>query len=203
MNRRSRPIQISHVGIQTYNIHALRDWYLKLLDGEVVFERLPLFCTITFDDEHHRIALLGLDGEAEPRRNRAAGLFHTAFTLPSIFDLLGNYERVRDLGIAPEIVLHHGPIVSMYYRDPDGSQVELVVDRFKTGAEAKAFMNGPVFAQTLGAGGHFDAETMLARMKAGASEEELLHYDEEAAMSIDPVAEIEQSLKLGDKAEVT
>jgi catechol 2,3-dioxygenase-like lactoylglutathione lyase family enzyme len=199
MEAATRPIRISHVGIQTYDIPAIRDWYCKLLNGEVVIERIPYFCTVTFDDEHHRLAIGGLHGERQPRQNLAEGYSHSAFTLGNIFDLLKNYERARDLGITPRMVLHHGPTVSMYYYDPDGNRVEMLIDVFKTGDEAKAYMRGPVFTHTLGAGGHFDPEAMLARMKAGATEAELLYYDEEAAMKIDTVAELRGSRATGER----
>jgi hypothetical protein len=137
------------------------------------------------------LAIAQLTGAPEARSSRSPGLFHTAITMAHIFDLLRNYERARALGIAPEKANHHGPTVSFYYRDPDGNECELLVDRFKTGDEAKAFMRGRIFAHTLGAGGELDPAGMLARMKAGASEEELLHYDEENAMKLDTAATLE------------
>jgi catechol 2,3-dioxygenase-like lactoylglutathione lyase family enzyme len=192
----TRPFKISHIGIQTYDIAAIRDWYCKVLGGQVVVEHLPYFSTVSFDDEHHRIAIAGLPGEPVAKNGRAAGIFHVALTFGSILDLLKHYEHVRDLGIRPEKVLHHGPTVSMYYRDPDGNECELIVDRFKTGEETKEFMRGPVFSHTLGAGGHFDPEVMLTKMKAGASEAELLYYDEEAAMKVDIQAELASFQKM-------
>ena len=35
----------------------MRNWYCALLDARVVFEN-DLLCFMTFDDEHHRVALL-------------------------------------------------------------------------------------------------------------------------------------------------
>ena len=185
----TRPNRLSHIGIQTYNIEKIRDWYRLLLNGEVVSERIPDFCTVTCDREHHRIAIIGLKGTPPPKSHSMAGIFHSAFGMRSIFDLLENYERARDFCIRPVRCVHHGLTISLYYKDPDDTQCELLVDCYPTFEKSVEFLRGPVFAHTLGAPGYFDPEEMLARMKGGATEAELLYYDKEMAMKIDFEAE--------------
>ncbi len=193
MTGKTAPIRISHIGIQTYDVAGIRDWYCKLMNGYVVFENLPHFCTVTFDDEHHRFAIGGMQGERVARDLKAVGYSHSAFTMASLTDMLLNYERARDLGIKPQLGIHHGPTVSLYYSDPDGNRVEILIDVFESGDEAKAFMRGPVFEKTMGVGSEFEAEDWLQRLKAGATEAELLFYDEEEAVKIDTIAELHRS----------
>jgi len=192
-----RPVRLAHIGIQSADVARIRDWYITLLGGEVVFERIPFFSFVTFDDEHHRFAIHALPGPGEPqqRAERAPGFSHTAFAMGSVFDLLTNYERARDAGIKPEVGMHHGTTLSLYYRDPDGNQVELSVDRFKNHADARRFMDGPVFQHSLGMGDIFQPEEKLSRMKAGANEDELMFYDEVRAMNVDPIAEMKKILE--------
>lgn len=44
---------------------------------------------------------------------------------------------------------NHGPTTSLYYRDPDGNQIETQVDNFETAEEATAFMNSPELRRIL------------------------------------------------------
>lgn len=56
------------------------------------------------------------------------GLEHLAFKMRSLADLLGNYRRLKTIGIAPFMTIHHGGTLSAYYLDPDGVQVETFID---------------------------------------------------------------------------
>jgi catechol 2,3-dioxygenase-like lactoylglutathione lyase family enzyme len=182
------PKRFSHVGFQTYDVARLRDWYCLVLGARVVFEKPGGFCVIAYDDEHHRVAIAGLPGK--PRRKFAANpeIVHTAYAYADIFALLKTYERLRDAGVAAAECMHHGPTLSVYYRDPDGNQVELFVDGFKTMAECSDWMNGPVYSHNFGSGVFFDPEVLLAQMKAGASEQALVAYPVDEGMQVDPDA---------------
>jgi catechol-2,3-dioxygenase len=122
----------------------MRDWYVRLLDGRVVHET-PAIAFLTYDDEHHRIAIadaaamqeigtgdLGREGSgpAEIPAGASAALApqqlaHIAFTYPTLKDLLENWERLRNESVPPVLAVNHGPTTSMYYADPDGNQIEL------------------------------------------------------------------------------
>ena len=49
--------KFAHVVFQTSQLELMRDWYCTVLAGHVVYEDQAL-CFITYDDEHHRVALL-------------------------------------------------------------------------------------------------------------------------------------------------
>ena len=53
-----------------------------------------------------------------------------SYTYASLEDLVATYERLKGLGIEPYWTIDHGPTTSLYYRDPDGNQVELQIDNF-------------------------------------------------------------------------
>lgn len=161
------PVKFAHVVFQTDDIPTLRDWWCTVLEAHVVFEGGPV-SFITYDDEHHRVAFANLDGSYEDKDPRRKGVFHVAFTYASLGDLLGNYERLEQQGIVPWWTVNHGPTTSMYYRDPDGNDVELQIDNFATAEEATAWMLSPAFAANP-IGVEFDADEMLARYRAGES----------------------------------
>lgn len=179
-----RPKALAHFGIQTYDVPRLRDWYCTFLSGRVVFEKPPVFCTVSFDDEHHRIAIAGLPGE--PRRKFGANpeFMHVAFEMHDLRRLLLNYERLRKIGITPEVCMHHGATMSAYYRDPDGNQCEFFVDCFPTKAETEAWFESPVYQHNFGAGISFDPDALLTQMRAGTPAKELMSYPVDDGMNV-------------------
>ena len=60
----------------------------------------------------------------------------------------------------------------MYYRDPDGNQLETQVDNFDTAADAMAFMTGPEFAKSP-LGVDFDPEDLCRAVENGEDEQAL------------------------------
>ena len=120
---------------------------------------------LTYDDEHHRIAIAGIPGLAE-RPQFAAGTDHVAFSYADLGDLLYTYARLKGEGIEPYWCINHGPTTSMYYKDPDGNRIELQVDNFSTAEETNRWIRSGDFAANP-IGVVFDAEELLARYRAG------------------------------------
>jgi catechol-2,3-dioxygenase len=150
------PIKLSHIVLQTNQPRELREWYCQVLGAEIVHEN-DFISFISYDDEHHRVAFLnpgGLSprqpGERESgdfRAGKEAGLHHMAFTFKSLGELLDTYTRLKESGIRPYWCINHGPTTSMYYRDPDNNQVELLIDNFDDVRDGKAYMRSPAFAR--------------------------------------------------------
>jgi catechol-2,3-dioxygenase len=150
----------------------MRDWYKTVLQADVTQE-MGVLCFLTFDDEHHRIALVAVPGIEERGDTMRVGMDHIAFTYASVSDLLQTYERLRDAAITPFWPINHGITMSLYYRDPEGNRIELQVDACATMDEAKAYMRSEAFkANPIGV--VFEPEDLLRRFKAGESAESLL-----------------------------
>jgi len=176
------PIKLSHIVLQTNRPHELREWYCKVLGAEIVHEN-EFISFISYDDEHHRVAFLnpGALAPREPgerdsgdfRAGKEAGLHHMAFTFKSLGELLDTYTRLKDSGIQPYWCINHGPTTSMYYRDPDNNQVELLIDNFEDVRDGKAYMQSPAFAENP-IGVTFEPDSFVTRLRAGDSAEELI-----------------------------
>lgn len=159
--------KFAHVVFQTGQPAAMRDWYCTVLDGHVVYEDGAL-TFITFDEEHHRIALLNPPGPLEPKLPNTACMHHVAYTFAGLDDLLDRYVLLRDQGITPAVCIAHGVTTSMYYRDPDGNFVEMQIDVFEEPDDATGYMNGAEYAAD-SVGPAFDPERLLAARRGGAS----------------------------------
>ena len=129
-------------------------------------------CFLTYDDEHHRLAIVSIPDLDDGRRS--AGMEHVAFTYSDLDALLDTYQRLTAAGIEPVAPVNHGMTLSLYYADPDGNGVELQVDTMAED-EATAFMAGDVFAANP-IGVSFDPADLVVRRQAGESVESLVAY---------------------------
>jgi catechol-2,3-dioxygenase len=173
------PIKISHIVLQTNNPKAMQDWYCTVLGGEMVHDA-GFISFMSYDEEHHRVAFInpGALDKRSPSENgmlagKESGLHHIAFTLANLGDLLETYTRLKAKGIVPFWCINHGVTTSMYFRDPDNNQVELLIDNFDTARDGQAFMKSQAFAKNP-VGIEYNPDDFVARFKAGARAEELV-----------------------------
>jgi catechol-2,3-dioxygenase len=185
----TKPIRFSHAVLKTYDVASLRKWYCNALDAHVVFEKLPLYSFITYDEEHHRLGIIAMTGKPTPIEPRAPGLLHLAFTFRNIGELLDLYQRLQESGEKPDFTVNHGPTISFYYSDPDGNGVEFQVDRYASAAEAQDFIDKVFDKNPVGVA--CDPEELLERRRAGETDEQLMCYDLDAPMVLPPYAELE------------
>jgi catechol-2,3-dioxygenase len=168
---RIRPARFVHVVYRTRRFQQMIEWYRTVFDCRVQYQN-PALAFLTYDDEHHRVALINLDAVmpdapagADERRS-PIGVDHVAYTYGSVDDLFENYAQLKAKGILPYWCVHHGVTLSMYYADPDGNQMELQVDAFASSDEANRYMHGPHFkANPIGV--EYDPDEMLARLRSG------------------------------------
>jgi catechol-2,3-dioxygenase len=165
------PRKLAHVVLHTRcNLDAMVEWYCTVLGAHIVFNAGRLVF-LSYDDEHHRIAIAGSEDLAE-RPPRAVGLGHIAFTYDNIEALLVTYVRLKQAGILPFCCVNHGPTTSLYYYDPDRNRIELQVDNFADMSEATTRMQQQFGINPIGE--EFDPEDLLARLRSGVDPDELV-----------------------------
>jgi catechol 2,3-dioxygenase-like lactoylglutathione lyase family enzyme len=192
------PYKLAHVVVRVRDLKRSIDWYSTVL-GARLATLGPNFGAITYDEEHHRIGLLEVPGEAHEAETfgasdlvsddgeRAAtaaadamqfsmqpGLEHIAFTFAGLAGLLNTYVRLRDQGIKPMVAVNHGPTTSLYYSDPDGHRVELQIDNMPMDM-AQEFIDSPE-GQANVIGVVIDPEELLERYQAGEPLRELVSW---------------------------
>jgi catechol-2,3-dioxygenase len=177
-----RPVKLAHIVLKTNRYKALVDWYRLVLGAEVTHgDDMATF--LTYDDEHHRIAIVNMP--SLPQTRAMSGVDHFAFTYSCLADLLATYKRLKGAGIEPVWPINHGATFSLYYRDPDANIVELQVDAFSSLEETQAFLADGRFAINP-IGIDIDIEEVLVRHEAGASDEELMRWPEQIAPRTKP-----------------
>ncbi|NMM90919.1 hypothetical protein B2J88_42510 [Rhodococcus sp. SRB_17] len=158
------PNKLAHIVFRTRRLQTMIDWYSVVLGAQVVY-RAENIAFLTYDDEHHRIALIAGD-IAERPDVVSVGFYHAAFTYPDLGDLLATYRRLEQLGITPSRAVKHGATVSLYYRDPDENDIELQVDVYESMDEVNAFLSGDAFKKDP-IGPVFDPEQMIEDYESG------------------------------------
>ena len=142
----------------------MTDFYKTFLGAHATHTG-PRVTFLTYDQEHHRIAIVNYP-DLDARKENSIGLGHIAFGFAKLSDLADSYEEKKAAGLAPHWVINHGMSTSMYYKDPDGNELELQVDNFDTAQEAIDFMNGPRFAANP-IGVEYDPDEFVRRVRSG------------------------------------
>jgi catechol 2,3-dioxygenase len=118
------PISIGRVVLTVRDLAKMTEYYENVI-GLGLIER------------HGETALLGANGRVliELRQDRAAklapqeaGLFHTAFLLPSHGALGSWLTHVSELGVRLDGASHHGVSEALYLNDPEGNGIEVYRD---------------------------------------------------------------------------
>ncbi len=166
------PAKLAHVVLRSKHFEEARRWYETVLGAFTTFGNDKL-AFMTYDDEHHRIALVNLPEHAPERPRGSPGLEHIGFTYASLGELLATCRRLADQGILPTWAVNHGPTTSVYYEDPDGNEIELQVDNFDDLGQLLEWAGSGAFAVNP-IGPVVDVDALIARWEAGEDEASLL-----------------------------
>ena len=85
--------RISHMVLRTTCLQEMIDWYTTVFNAKVLFKS-DFGAFLTYDDEHHRIALFAIPGVQKKAKN-SSGLEHVAFIYPTFADWITTYERLK------------------------------------------------------------------------------------------------------------
>jgi catechol-2,3-dioxygenase len=109
-------------------------FYQIIFNGEITnvntHENRMELTFITYDVHDHRVVIIKRPGWSR-KPDRPVGLSHLAFAYSSLGELLFIYKTLKEAGHpAPHWTVNHGNSTSFYYRDPDGNEVETMLDNF-------------------------------------------------------------------------
>jgi catechol-2,3-dioxygenase len=165
------PDFFAHAAIKTAKYEETIAWFKSVFNMEVMFKS-SLACFLTYDEDHHRIAILHLPHLKELPSD-CVGVDHLSFTYKSIEELSHTYYRLKKLDINPFWTILHGPTLSMYYKTPDGGNIELQIDVFSSEKEClEWFTEGHYDENPIGI--KVDLEDIFEKYSAGTPLSELL-----------------------------
>jgi catechol 2,3-dioxygenase len=126
MSSATAPIQIARVVLTVHDLPVVRDFYRQTL-GLTELSRTANHVVLGTGDQ----ALLELVGDPSARRcdPREAGLFHTAFLMPSRPALARWLVHATRSGVRLQGASDHLVSEAIYLADPEGNGLEVYVDR--------------------------------------------------------------------------
>jgi len=178
------PAKFAHVVFRTHQFPIMVEFYKTFLGARATYEN-EFLSFLTYDDEHHRIAIAAIPVSG-PANRTLGGLEHIAFAFDTLSDLLLAYRQRKAKGISPIWSVNHGPTTSIYYQDPDGNQIETQVDNFDTVEEANEFMASKSFAENP-IGVDFDPEELWQSLESGVDEKLVKRRKEIGLRGIDTI----------------
>ena len=120
---------ISHVVLKVRNLERSATFYRDVLGMKEVMRYQDMMAFFSFGDNHHDIGLLQLGDHAPEAEPHAVGLYHVAFKVGDTLDELRACKAHLDQhGIQLIGMSDHGVSQSLYLADPDGNEIELLVD---------------------------------------------------------------------------
>lgn len=120
------PVSIGRVGLRARDADKVADYYKAVL-GLVETGRSGNTIRLSAGGRE----LLEIEGSAalKPDDPRSAGLYHTAFLLPSRADLARWVQHAVDTRIPVDGASDHGVSEAIYLHDPEGNGIEIYADR--------------------------------------------------------------------------
>lgn len=156
----TRPIHVAAVGLKARDVNRVADYYRTILGLETLGTRDGVVGLGAGGTAFLEIAPLGPDGlEDDPR---SAGLFHTAFLMPSRADLGRWIMRASQDRFPVDGTADHVVSEAIYLTDPEGNGVEIYADRPH---EGWVWNNGTVNMSTL----HLDLRPIVETAGADAA----------------------------------
>lgn len=121
---------IGHAVLKVRDLDRSEAFYRDVLGLQVCGHLENRMVFFTAGESHHDLAIMRVGPDAPDADPAAVGLAHVAFRIGDSYDQLKQAaEELRARGVEIERSADHRASLSVYFRDPDGNQIEFYVDQ--------------------------------------------------------------------------
>ncbi|HEY3165406.1 MAG TPA: VOC family protein [Candidatus Limnocylindrales bacterium] len=120
--------RLNHAVLFVRDAERAADFYMTTFGFEVVGKELggqAIFLRSPLEGNHHDLGLFSVGQQAQNAPRGSVGLYHLAWEVPTIEDLAAARDILAQAG-ALGGASDHGVSKSLYGRDPDGNEFEIM-----------------------------------------------------------------------------
>ncbi len=119
--------RLNHAVLYVRDLDRSAEFYKKAFGFEEIAREgdMMAFLRASGTANHHDLGLMAVGPDAAQPDRRSVGLYHLAWEVPAIEDLAAAAAVLADLG-ALTGMSDHGATKSLYGRDPDGIEFEVM-----------------------------------------------------------------------------
>ena len=119
--------RLNHAVLYVRDLDRSSDFYQKAFGFEEIAREggAMAFLRASGSTNHHDLGLMAVGPDAQSYSGRSVGLYHLAWEVPTIEDLAAAASVLSELG-ALTGMSDHGATKSLYGRDPDGIEFEIM-----------------------------------------------------------------------------
>ena len=124
------PERIGHVVLKVRDLERTKKFYAEVMGLEVmkVEPSIKMAFFASNGRDHHEIGLVEVGADAPGPQKGEIGLVHIAFRLRDEEHLRNAYRELKENQVPILSTVDHGITKSIYFRDPDGHQLEVYCD---------------------------------------------------------------------------
>ena len=120
---------VAHVVLKVRSLEKSIPFYRDVLGLKLVARYRGAMAFFSAGHNHHDIALLEIGGGAVTPQSDSVGLYHVAFKVGNSLDELRAFKmHLERHGVAILGMSDHRVSQSLYITDPDGIEIEIMVD---------------------------------------------------------------------------
>jgi len=119
--------RLNHAVLYVRDLDRSTDFYRKVFGFEEIAREggVMAFLRARGSTNHHDLGLMAVGADAQAYSGPSVGLYHLAWEVPTIEDLAAAASALSELG-ALTGMSDHGATKSLYGRDPDGIEFEIM-----------------------------------------------------------------------------
>jgi len=125
-----QPERIGHVVIKVRDVERSKQFFTDVMGLKLMMElpKLKMAFFASNGRDHHEIACIQVGDDADRQHAKQIGLLHIAFRLNDEEHLKRAYKELKEKNVPIDFTVDHGITKSIYFRDPDGHQLEVYCD---------------------------------------------------------------------------
>ncbi|HBK79304.1 MAG TPA: biphenyl-2,3-diol 1,2-dioxygenase [Nitrospinae bacterium] len=119
--------KIGHVHLNVRNLENAERFYTEVFGFRVTERIRDTFVFLSLGDHHHDLALRNVGANAPIPPDLSVGMYHFAIEVENRKILAEVCKKLQEMGVSMGSS-DHGISHALYFRDPEGNEVEAYVD---------------------------------------------------------------------------